>query len=53
MKELNANEIGIQELSVDEIEEVSGGILCLLVLAAAAGYGLGTLAYKEYQKLTK
>jgi len=34
---------GLNELSLDEIEEVSGGILCVLILCFAAGYGIGSL----------
>jgi hypothetical protein len=46
MAELTANEIGMQELTMSEVDDVSGGILCLLVLAFAGGYALGTAIYK-------
>jgi lactobin A/cerein 7B family class IIb bacteriocin len=37
---------GLNELSLDEIEEVSGGILCVLIIAFGAGYAVGTLIRK-------
>lgn len=39
------NDIGIQELTVDEIDDVSGGIICILCLAFGAGYAVGTALY--------
>jgi hypothetical protein len=50
MNELTANEIGMQELTMNEIDEVSGGVLCLIVIAAVAGYGVGTMIYKTFMK---
>lgn len=50
MTELTTNEIGMQELTVEEIDEVSGGVLCLLVLAFGGGYALGTAIYKAVSK---
>jgi hypothetical protein len=46
MTELTMSDIGMQELTSAEVEDVSGGILCVLVLCFAAGYGVGTLLYK-------
>lgn len=46
MTELTANEIGMQELTMNEVDEVSGGVLCLLVLAFGGGYAIGTAIYK-------
>lgn len=51
MTDLTMNEVGMQELTMNEVEEVSGGILCLLVLAFGAGYGVGTLINKGIEKL--
>lgn len=45
MNQISANEIGIQELSIDEVGEVSGGLICLLLLPFAAGYAVGTMIY--------
>jgi hypothetical protein len=45
MEQLAAGEIGIEELSVGEIEEVSGGILCVLVICFSAGFYVGTKLY--------
>lgn len=46
MNQLTVNEIGMQELSFDEVDEVSGGILCLLVLCFVGGAGVGTAFYR-------
>jgi hypothetical protein len=46
MTDLTMNEIGMQELTLNEVDEVSGGVLCLLVLAFGAGYAVGTAIYK-------
>lgn len=45
MTELTMNEIGMQELTVGEIEDVSGGLLCLFVAAFGVGYAIGTAIY--------
>lgn len=45
MTDLTMNEIGMQELTVGEIEEVSGGLLCVFVLVFGAGYAVGTAIY--------
>lgn len=45
MNAMTTNEIGMQELTMEEIDEVSGGVLCLLVLAFGVGYGVGTAIY--------
>lgn len=46
MNALNANatdnDNGMQELTMSEVEDVSGGIICVLILCFAAGYGVGT-----------
>lgn len=46
MNEMTLNEIGMQELSSEEVDEVSGGVLCLLVLAFGGGYAIGTAINK-------
>ena len=40
------NVTGMQELTMQDIEDVSGGVLCVLVIAFAVGYGVGTAIYK-------
>lgn len=47
MNDLTLNEVGMTELSMEEIDDVSGGVLCLLVLAFAGGYGVGTMIYNK------
>lgn len=49
MNDLTMNDIGMQELTMDEIDEVSGGLLCLAVLAFGAGYAVGTALYKTFR----
>jgi len=51
MSDLTMNEVGMQELTMNEVEDVSGGILCLLLLAFGAGYGVGTAINKGVEKL--
>lgn len=46
MNDLTMNEIGMQELTLEEIDDVSGGVLCFAVLAFGAGYAIGTAIYK-------
>ena len=48
MTEMTVNEIGMQELTMNEVDDVSGGILCLLVLAFGGGYALGTAIYNAW-----
>lgn len=48
MTELTMNEIGMQELTINEIDEVSGGLLCVLALCFAGGYALGTAIYNSF-----
>jgi len=50
MNDLTLNEVGMTELSMEEIDDVSGGVLCLLVLAFAGGYGVGTMIYNKMMK---
>lgn len=45
MDTLTANNIGMQELTMEEVDDVSGGLICVLVLCFAAGYGVGTAIY--------
>lgn len=52
MIDLTMNEVGMQELTANEIDDVSGGVICLLLLAFGAGYGVGTLINKGIEKLT-
>lgn len=52
MTEMTMNEIGLQELGIEEVDEVSGGILCLLVLAFGGGYAIGTGINAVINKLT-
>lgn len=47
MEQLAACEIGIEELSAGEIDEVSGGILCVLAICFGAGFCVGTMLYNS------
>lgn len=46
MNQLSVNEIGMQELTVEQVEDVSGGFICVLVICFSAGYAVGTAIYK-------
>lgn len=45
---VNTNDI--QELTANEIEDVAGGMICLMILPFAAGYVIGTLIYNAAVK---
>lgn len=45
MNQIAANEIGMQELTMNEVEDVSGGIINFIVISFAAGYWVGTQLY--------
>lgn len=42
---------GLNQLTLTEIEEASGGILCAGVVVFAAGYAIGTALYSGYNYL--
>lgn len=50
MNQIATTQIGLQELTAQEVNEVSGGILCLLLLPFAAGYAVGTMIYNAATK---
>jgi len=50
MNDLTLNEVGMTELSIEQIDDVSGGVLCLLVLAFVGGFGVGTVIYNKVMK---
>lgn len=45
MNQVAANESGMQELTVGEIDEVSGGIISVLFICFYAGYYVGGKLY--------
>lgn len=45
MNQAIANEVGMQELTVGEIEDVSGGVINVLFICFMGGYWLGGQIY--------
>ena len=48
MNDMTMNEINMQEMTMGEVEEVSGGLLCVLALCFAGGYAVGTAIYNAW-----